>query len=119
MIPLGTASVLAAVLAQDRLQIQFLHHLSDEPRQMVLGQPVLHRRWHQKRLIQTATAKALAHASNIISAKAGGNKTFYNKNVLLPKLGFFIPTGCRSEEHTSELQSHVNIVCRLLLEKKK
>src|SRR4051812_49565217 len=28
---------------------------------------------------------------------------------------FFI----RSEEHTSELQSHVNLVCRLLLEKKK
>src|SRR6266480_8147511 len=26
---------------------------------------------------------------------------------------------CRSEEHTSELQSHVNLVCRLLLEKKK
>src|SRR5690242_8587638 len=36
------------------------------------------------------------------------------------------PDGCfmasaalRSEEHTSELQSHVNLVCRLLLEKKK
>src|SRR5438477_4889341 len=36
------------------------------------------------------------------------------------------PRGCRrvnlsnrrSEEHTSELQSHVNLVCRLLLEKK-
>src|SRR6516225_407940 len=27
--------------------------------------------------------------------------------------------GERSEEHTSELQSHVNLVCRLLLEKKK
>src|SRR5690242_21533711 len=27
--------------------------------------------------------------------------------------------GPRSEEHTSELQSHVNLVCRLLLEKKK
>src|SRR5260370_21004560 len=30
--------------------------------------------------------------------------------------------GCgvrRSEEHTSELQSHLNLVCRLLLEKKK
>src|SRR2546427_13293367 len=26
---------------------------------------------------------------------------------------------CRSEEHTSELQSQSNIVCRLLLEKKK
>src|SRR6266480_2022540 len=28
-------------------------------------------------------------------------------------------SGVRSEEHTSELQSHVNLVCRLLLEKKK
>src|SRR5438477_1361426 len=28
------------------------------------------------------------------------------------------PAG-RSEEHTSELQSHVNLVCRLVLEKKK
>src|SRR5438477_9851345 len=28
-------------------------------------------------------------------------------------------TPSRSEEHTSELQSHVNLVCRLLLEKKK
>src|SRR5260370_21656523 len=27
--------------------------------------------------------------------------------------------GPRSEEHTSELQSHLNLVCRLLLEKKK
>src|SRR5882762_11635846 len=35
-----------------------------------------------------------------------------------------VPTGAgfspsRSEEHTSELQSHLNLVCRLLLEKKK
>src|SRR5690242_21074545 len=32
-----------------------------------------------------------------------------------------VSTACcgRSEEHTSELQSHVNLVCRLLLEKKK
>src|SRR5438034_3750076 len=29
------------------------------------------------------------------------------------------PTGDRSEEHTSELQSHSDLVCRLLLEKKK
>src|SRR5207237_8773099 len=28
-------------------------------------------------------------------------------------------TIARSEEHTSELQSHLNLVCRLLLEKKK
>src|SRR5260370_31589019 len=29
-----------------------------------------------------------------------------------------ITTCVRSEEHTSELQSHLNLVCRLLLEKK-
>src|SRR5687768_17928478 len=29
-----------------------------------------------------------------------------------------LPTGCRSEEHTSELQSRLQLVCRLLLEKK-
>src|SRR5260370_20908142 len=29
------------------------------------------------------------------------------------------PFHARSEEHTSELQSHLNLVCRLLLEKKK
>src|SRR5260370_19859065 len=30
-----------------------------------------------------------------------------------------LPCDPRSEEHTSELQSHLNLVCRLLLEKKK
>src|SRR2546430_5799752 len=29
-----------------------------------------------------------------------------------------LPVGLRSEEHTSELQSQSNLVCRLLLEKK-
>src|SRR2546430_6542072 len=33
--------------------------------------------------------------------------------------GYMIPQQRRSEEHTSELQSQSNIVCRLLLEKKK
>src|SRR5215207_11745566 len=33
-----------------------------------------------------------------------------------PRTGF---AGIRSEEHTSELQSRVDLVCRLLLEKKK
>src|SRR2546422_6288456 len=31
----------------------------------------------------------------------------------------FRTTTCRSEEHTSELQSRLHLVCRLLLEKKK
>src|SRR5260370_18878754 len=40
---------------------------------------------------------------------------------LLGVLPFFHSFGkqSRSEEHTSELQSHLNLVCRLLLEKKK
>src|SRR2546427_9250097 len=32
---------------------------------------------------------------------------------------FAVSDGARSEEHTSELQSQSNLVCRLLLEKKK
>src|SRR5438034_3898524 len=32
---------------------------------------------------------------------------------------FTLPGRFRSEEHTSELQSHSDLVCRLLLEKKK
>src|SRR5256885_3558286 len=37
-----------------------------------------------------------------------------------PLVGEYIPSMCaRSEEHTSELQSPCNLVCRLLLEKKK
>src|SRR5690606_39843167 len=34
-------------------------------------------------------------------------------------LGLLRNVGLRSEEHTSELQSRENLVCRLLLEKKK
>src|SRR5713101_9826741 len=37
----------------------------------------------------------------------------------MPIHGVRAHRGGRSEEHTSELQSHVNLVCRLLLEKKK
>src|SRR5205085_11788314 len=35
-----------------------------------------------------------------------------------PRLHFCPPGPIRSEEHTSELQSQSNLVCRLLLEKK-
>src|SRR5260370_3362472 len=39
------------------------------------------------------------------------------RRMYLTPLARNLPT--RSEEHTSELQSHLNLVCRLLLEKKK
>src|SRR5260370_32134602 len=38
---------------------------------------------------------------------------------LLEQREFLPQVAQRSEEHTSELQSHLNLVCRLLLEKKK
>src|SRR5260370_3301053 len=43
--------------------------------------------------------------------------------ILLTAIALFAERGyescsMRSEEHTSELQSHLNLVCRLLLEKK-
>src|SRR5260370_25903550 len=42
-----------------------------------------------------------------------GARDKYCRRAYLP------PRKPRSEEHTSELQSHLNLVCRLLLEKKK
>src|SRR5207237_2922839 len=45
--------------------------------------------------------------------RSEGHYLFINKNIIE------MIALLRSEEHTSELQSHLNIVCRLLLEKKK
>src|SRR5260370_10339834 len=44
---------------------------------------------------------------------------FLQRSVDEIKLNVEIREFRRSEEHTSELQSHLNLVCRLLLEKKK
>src|SRR5215468_11666733 len=42
-----------------------------------------------------------------------------SRSALLPRRPRSWPARWRSEEHTSELQSHHDLVCRLLLEKKK
>src|ERR1019366_9764928 len=49
----------------------------------------------------------------------GGALLLYGGAGLLPVLGWALYRFKRSEEHTSELQSLTNLVCRLLLEKKK
>src|SRR5438477_5150830 len=46
-------------------------------------------------------------------------KKFYAVRVQYDDHDVVLENPVRSEEHTSELQSHVNLVCRLLLEKKK
>src|SRR5690606_41210460 len=59
-------------------------------------------------------------AMDVIISCQGGDYT----NDIFPKLradgwnGYWIDAASRSEEHTSELQSRENLVCRLLLEKK-
>src|SRR5467141_5012369 len=61
------------------------------------------------------TAWAAKFCTSAICLSANG-RTSCRKMTMLP-----INTSSlsRSEEHTSELQSHLNLVCRLLLEKKK
>src|SRR5207302_6887840 len=58
-------------------------------------------------VVMRGWAKALP-ATNVRSQEAD--------RVMIRRLRFM---GTRSEEHTSELQSRENLVCRLLLEKKK
>src|SRR5690242_19356200 len=62
-----------------------------------------------KVISRTSTAKYESHPDNLKAiAQQLGVATILEGSVQK-----------RSEEHTSELQSHVNLVCRLLLEKKK
>src|SRR5262249_60836162 len=48
-----------------------------------------------------------------------GHLTYHHASQLRPRHKLEHPNHSRSEEHTSELQSLTNLVCRLLLEKKK
>ena len=50
----------------------------------------------------------------IIIAEAGVN---HNGDIRIAKQ--LVDAAAKIEEHTSELQSRINLVCRLLLEKKK
>src|SRR2546426_5856401 len=60
-----------------------------------------HRVRHGVRLVESVAAEGLDLGRDVLDS---------------PPL---VPQGERSEEHTSELQSPCNLVCRLLLEKKK
>src|SRR5699024_12485412 len=44
---------------------------------------------------------------------------FWENQDMNPRFIYFLDQESRSEEHTSELQSRFDLVCRLLLEKKK
>src|SRR5688572_31605214 len=64
-----------------------------------------------RRVVRSGTAWALPELSHTVHVEVDG---------LAPGRDWFYRfTYRRSEEHTSELQSQSNLVCRLLLEKKK
>src|SRR5260370_3725327 len=58
-------------------------------------------------------ARAMYSATSSGRLKRSFSAFFCKMAILVSRSG-----GIRSEEHTSELQSHLNLVCRLLLEKK-
>src|SRR5690606_39447636 len=57
------------------------------------------------------------HNAAALRRMLGGEKGAYRDTVILNAAAALVVG--RSEEHTSELQSRENLVCRLLLEKKK
>src|SRR2546430_12389548 len=59
------------------------------------------------------------HFFHAISSNQTEMKDVFRFAAPLSVLGIFAEAAFRSEEHTSELQSQSNLVCRLLLEKKK
>src|SRR5256885_8616462 len=70
----------------------------------------------------TTLFRSIAEDSTFASAYVGLANAYlhhasgFNRGEVRPKRAFPL---ARSEEHTSELQSPCNLVCRLLLEKKK
>src|SRR2546426_6267520 len=65
----------------------------------------------QAELIQKVHSNLLGRVEVVYTAKGGP--------MTLVRGTFYKTDTARSEEHTSELQSPCNLVCRLLLEKKK
>src|SRR5690606_42119906 len=59
------------------------------------------------------------HLIQIVAYPAVKAGTDFFKVLVFGKIGTRFHSWVRSEEHTSELQSRENLVCRLLLEKKK
>src|SRR5438132_3852280 len=68
-----------------------------------------------------AADRAFAAASAATDLVSGLTAMFADEVAIPMPPGQFVDgkTANRSEEHTSELQSHSDLVCRLLLEKKK
>src|SRR5437773_2452561 len=93
----GNGGSIPAIFGGARLKI--LQVSTDKPSQYLVASPKI---THVKQL----------SGKTVAISDASGNSTLLFRELLSKN-------GVRSEEHTSELQSHHDLVCRLLLEKKK
>src|SRR5688572_31586102 len=73
--------------------------------------------WLQRHLRPMPVGTYIGTFTFASSGSNGLKRTYIASNK--PPYALLVSTRNRSEEHTSELQSQSNLVCRLLLEKKK
>src|SRR5882762_303040 len=106
----GSAAVLFAALA-DATRLSLLKRLSVERplsiTRLSVGTGVT-------RQAITKHLTTLGNVGLVRHARRGREQVWELERKRLEKARAYL----RSEEHTSELQSHLNLVCRLLLEKK-
>src|SRR5437763_11915084 len=74
--------------------------------------------FHQRQPVRYPTHAAIKSARQLLHTVVEALLEFRQQPAFFQSAVSFRPTQRRSEEHTSELQSPMYLVCRLLLEKK-
>jgi Tol biopolymer transport system component len=71
MVRCQTSPITAFIAGINSGQIQLVHYIGHESCQVILWQPVLQRRWKQKRLIVTTNSKTLVHQAILRDSLSG------------------------------------------------
>src|SRR5688500_19690451 len=102
----GPEAVAAAISALDKAAEKGIIHPNNAARR-------------KSRLMTKVNAAHLLDGADSTAPTATKKRTTASKTAQRKKVTAAKASKARSEEHTSELQSPCNLVCRLLLEKKK
>src|SRR2546430_13676353 len=89
------------------------------PRSTLFPYTTLFRSWSQRELVKMTDSRRRFLSMFVVSSASLGLASYTIRAQEAPPKPTPKPQLRRSEEHTSELQSQSNLVCRLLLEKKK